>query len=651
MIDAGERLAWPAAPIVDKHSVGGLPGNRTTLVVVPIVTAAGLTMPKTSSRAITSPAGTADTMETLAPVALDLATMRRVVEREGRLHRLGWRARPQPRGRHPDPGRAPARARRRGTARGLGGIEEGRRRLDRCRHRPPRRRDGQGAKRRGRRKRSARTWWRSPPQFGLRAEVVVTDGSQPVGRGLGPALEARDVLAVLRGEPAAPPDLRERALVLAGHVLELSPRVARRRRAHARRGHARRRARVAEVSGHLCGAGRHAGAPARGAHAAHPGAAFGAHCRDRQPPSRTGREARRRADRPGGGSRAARRRSAGRVEAGEPLFTLHAESPGELDYALAFVRAHPDIVADRGVCVRPLVPRRFPATRLAAALSRRVSTPSSGARACAPFPDGESYVRIEGEVSRPRRRPRLHARPSRTRRRFRCSCSRRPRATSAAARVGLVAPYLAYLRQDRRFLPGEGRHLGLLRATPLAAPSTGWSRSTRTSTATRPLAELYCDPGTRAPRRSGRSRRGSARHVPDAVLIGPDVESAQWVGAIAAEAGVPHLVLEKVRRGDRDGRRLASRGSGAWRGRTPVLVDDIISTGRTMLATIAHLRRLGARAPVCIGVHAVFAGARTTSSSPRGPLAWSPATRSRTPRTRSTSATCWPAPCARWLDG
>ena len=83
MVDVGERLSWPKSPIVDKHSVGGLPGNRTTPIIVPIVTAFGLTMPKTSSRAITSPAGTADTMETMAPVDLDIASMRRVVGREG----------------------------------------------------------------------------------------------------------------------------------------------------------------------------------------------------------------------------------------------------------------------------------------------------------------------------------------------------------------------------------------------------------------------------------------------------------------------------------------------------------------------------------------------------------------------------------------
>ncbi len=82
MVEAGDRLKWPAGTVADKHSVGGLPGNRTTPIIVSIVAALGMMMPKTSSRAITSPAGTADTMETMAPVDLDNDAIRRVVERE-----------------------------------------------------------------------------------------------------------------------------------------------------------------------------------------------------------------------------------------------------------------------------------------------------------------------------------------------------------------------------------------------------------------------------------------------------------------------------------------------------------------------------------------------------------------------------------------
>lgn len=83
MIAVGQRLDWGEGPVLDKHCVGGLPGNRTTPIVVAIVAALGYRIPKTSSRAITSPAGTADTMEVMAPVALDLPAMQRVVEREG----------------------------------------------------------------------------------------------------------------------------------------------------------------------------------------------------------------------------------------------------------------------------------------------------------------------------------------------------------------------------------------------------------------------------------------------------------------------------------------------------------------------------------------------------------------------------------------
>ncbi|MCA1779627.1 MAG: hypothetical protein LC637_09650 [Xanthomonadaceae bacterium] len=83
MVEVGDRLTWKQPLRMDKHCVGGLPGNRTTPVVVAIVAACGLVIPKTSSRAITSPAGTADTMEMLAPVNLDLGSMRRVVDSEG----------------------------------------------------------------------------------------------------------------------------------------------------------------------------------------------------------------------------------------------------------------------------------------------------------------------------------------------------------------------------------------------------------------------------------------------------------------------------------------------------------------------------------------------------------------------------------------
>ena len=89
------------------------------------------------------------------------------------------------------------------------------------------------------------------------------------------------------------------------------------------------------------------------------------------------------------------------------------------------------------------------------------------------------------------------------------------------------------------------------------------------------------------------------------MLIGPDSESEQWVTAVAADAGAPFVVLEKTRRGDRDVE-VSIPEVGKWRDRTPVLVDDIISTARTMIETVGHVRAAGLKSPVCIGIHAVF---------------------------------------------
>jgi thymidine phosphorylase len=219
MAEAGERLAWPTAPIVDKHSVGGLPGNRTTPIIVAIVAANGLTMPKTSSRAITSPAGTADTMETLAPVDLDLAATRRVVQQEGGCVVWGGAVRLSPaddilirieRALDLDPeGQLIASVLSKKIAAGSTHLV-----IDLP--------VGPTAKVRSRAAAatlSARLQ-DVAAEFGLNTRVSIAAGLQPVGRGIGPALEARDVLAVLQGDPAAPADLRQRACELAGTLLE-----------------------------------------------------------------------------------------------------------------------------------------------------------------------------------------------------------------------------------------------------------------------------------------------------------------------------------------------------------------------------------------------------------------------------------------------
>ena len=225
MIGAGDQLSWGVHPIVDKHCVGGLPGNRTTPIVVAIVTACGLVMPKTSSRAITSPAGTADTMEVLAPVDLDLPSMRRVVECEGGCIVWGGAVHLSPaddilirveRALDLDSeGQLVASVLSKKIASGSSHVV-----LDIPVGPTAKVRSAEAARL------LSQEFVEVARSFDLIAQVVITDGSQPVGRGIGPALEALDVLAVLENAPNAPRDLRERALLLAGTLLELGGRAA-----------------------------------------------------------------------------------------------------------------------------------------------------------------------------------------------------------------------------------------------------------------------------------------------------------------------------------------------------------------------------------------------------------------------------------------
>lgn len=224
MINVGDKLQWEWPLIVDKHSIGGLPGNRTSLIVVPIVAAFGLKIPKTSSRAITSPAGTADTMEVFAPVELDLKKMRKVVERENGCIIWGGAASLSPaddilirveRALDLDSeGQLVASVLSKKIAAGATHIV-----IDMP--------IGNTTKVRSLDMANILKKYMEEIShlLGVTAHVIFTDGSQPVGRGIGPALEARDILSVLNNEKNAPQDLRARAILLAGEILEFSSKV------------------------------------------------------------------------------------------------------------------------------------------------------------------------------------------------------------------------------------------------------------------------------------------------------------------------------------------------------------------------------------------------------------------------------------------
>jgi thymidine phosphorylase len=222
MIGAGRTLHWNRPLVVDKHCIGGVPGNRTSLVVVPIVAAHGLLIPKTSSRAITSPSGTADAMEVLCRVDLSEDEMRSVVERCGGCIVWGGRVNLSPADdtlisvERPlsidTPEQMVASILSKKIAAGSTHLV-----LD-----VP---VGPTVKIRDRRAalKLRKLFEHVAHQLGLGIDVLLTSAQEPIGRGVGPLLETQDALAVLKNEADAPADLREKAILLAGRVLEADP--------------------------------------------------------------------------------------------------------------------------------------------------------------------------------------------------------------------------------------------------------------------------------------------------------------------------------------------------------------------------------------------------------------------------------------------
>lgn len=347
MVEVGQTLDWGRERVFDKHCVGGLPGNRTTPLVVAIVTACGLMMPKTSSRAITSPAGTADTMSVLTRVDLSLDEMRSVVEREGGCLVWGGAVDLSPADdllirveRVLDldsEAQLVASVLSKKIAAGSSNVL-----IDVPVGPTAKVRDARAAAR------LAEMLTQVGAELGLEVDTLLTDGSQPVGRGIGPALEARDVLAVLRGEAGAPADLGQRAAVLAGAVLE---------------------------RGGVCAAGEGSGHALQILASGAAWAKFQAICQAQgglwPPPAAahtapvvaltSGRIAtldnRRLAElaKLAGAPKAPAAgvemltRVGDVVAAGEPILVVHAESRGELAYALELVRRHPGMAGIEAV--------------------------------------------------------------------------------------------------------------------------------------------------------------------------------------------------------------------------------------------------------------------------------------------------------------
>ncbi len=220
IVGTGDTLGLKKKVIADKHCIGGVPGNRTTMVIVPILASLGVTIPKTSSRSITSPAGTADTMEVFADIAFSIDEIKKIVKKTNGC--IVW-----------------------GGAVNFASADD---KLIRVRH--PLSLDPEGlllasvmAKKiaacsnhvifdlpigydaklqsLGEARHMEREFQRLAKRFDIKTKTTITDGNQPIGKGIGPNLEARDILWLFQKDEKSPMDLRKKGTILAGKLLEL----------------------------------------------------------------------------------------------------------------------------------------------------------------------------------------------------------------------------------------------------------------------------------------------------------------------------------------------------------------------------------------------------------------------------------------------
>ncbi len=221
MSSQGDILHIKRYPIMDKHCIGGVAGNRTTMIIVPILAAAGIIIPKTSSRSITSPAGTGDTMEVLANVTIPINRMKKIVEKTKGCIIWGGSLNLAPaddkiiRVERPLSIDAKSQLLASVIAKKVS-VSATHLLID-----IP---TGKGAKLPSGKKalHLKKDFESICKRMGIKVKVIITDGRQPIGNGIGPALEARDVLWILMNDKRAPQDLKRKALRMAGIMLEMA---------------------------------------------------------------------------------------------------------------------------------------------------------------------------------------------------------------------------------------------------------------------------------------------------------------------------------------------------------------------------------------------------------------------------------------------
>ena len=240
-----------------------------------------------------------------------------------------------------------------------------------------------------------------------------------------------------------------------------------------------------------------------------------------------------------------------------------------------------------------------------ASLGRRVSELAAlplGIAESRQFPDGETYLRIDSECANKSvvlvctlDRPNHKVLPLV----FLADAAR----ALGARRVGLVAPYLAYLRQDRQFRHGEA-----VTSRTFARLLSGYADWLVTIDPHlhryHTLSDIYEVPN-RVVHAAPALAAWIAAHVDRPVVVGPDEESAQWVTDVADRVGAPGVVMRKTRRSDQIVE-VSAPDMEAYRQHTPIVVDDVVSSAQTMVETVRRLVAAGLRPPICVAVHALF---------------------------------------------
>ena len=230
------------------------------------------------------------------------------------------------------------------------------------------------------------------------------------------------------------------------------------------------------------------------------------------------------------------------------------------------------------------------------------------------FPDGETYLRFRDALQG--RNVALVCTLDRPDPKFlRLAFAAATARELGAHSVGLVAPYLAYMRQDRRFREGEA--VTSITFAKLLSDAFDWIVTVDPHLHRYgALADIYSIP-TRVVHAASLMAAWIGKHVANPVLVGPDSESEQWVSEVAERAGAPYRVLRKKRRGDREVD-ITVPSIDEFAGRRAVLIDDIVSSGRTMIEAARQFTEGGMPPPVCVAVHALFADESYRALTERG---------------------------------